>query len=129
VLGEADLGLEGYAALGPMFQIRDDLLDFQEGKGRRNVGNDVRAGKRTLMVVHANDDRLYDILDKPYDETTEDDVERAVAILEEHGSMAFARETMADLSAEVRESLEGIPESPARDRLVELSEFITDREV
>jgi geranylgeranyl diphosphate synthase type I len=129
VVAGIDIGLEGYSSLGPAFQIRDDLLDFEPGKGRKHVGNDIRAGKRTLMVVHADDDRLYDILDKPFDSTTPEDVNRARAILEEHGSMEFAHDTMTELADQALTSLEVLPESDERAKLRGLGAFLIERGV
>lgn len=128
-MADAEVDLEGYASLGPAFQIRDDLLDFQAGKGRKQVGNDIRAGKRTLMAVHANDDRVYEVLDKPFDQTTQDDVQYVLEVLEEHGSMEFARRKMRELTDEALDTLADLPESEARDRLEELGRFLVDRDV
>lgn len=128
-IADAEFDLDGYASLGPAFQIRDDLLDFQQSKGRRHVGNDVRAGKRTLMTVHADDERVYDLLDKPFEETTEADVREVVDILEEHGSMAFAREKMRELTEEALDSLSALPTGETRSQLEELGRFLVEREL
>ncbi|ERJ06288.1 Bifunctional short-chain isoprenyl diphosphate synthase protein [Halorhabdus tiamatea SARL4B] len=128
-LAETDLDLDGFTSLGPAFQIRDDLLDFQEGKGREKIGNDVRAGKRTLMVVHADDDRVYDILDKPFEETTDEDVQEVMEILEAEGSMDFAEQQMNDLIDEARAAIAALPDSPGREKLEALGRFITERDV
>ncbi|WEL17796.1 Geranylgeranyl pyrophosphate synthase [Halorhabdus sp. SVX81] len=128
-LADSDLDLSGFTSLGPAFQIRDDLLDFQEGKGREQIGNDVRAGKRTLMVVHADDERVYDILDKPFDETTKEDVRTVMQILEAEGSMAFAEQRMNDLIEEARGAITELPDSPQREKLQALGQFITERDV
>lgn len=126
---DVEFDLERYASLGPAFQIRDDLLDFQSGKGRKKVGNDVRAGKRTLMTVHANDDRIYDILDKPFEETTEADVREVKDILEAQGSTEFARRKMRELTEEALDSLDDLPKSEARSQLAELGKFLVERDI
>lgn len=128
-LADVDLGLDDYASLGPAFQIRDDLLDFEPGKGRKRIGNDVRAGKRTLMVVHADDDRVYDVLDKPFEQTTDEDVERVKELLSEHGSMAFARRKMREFAESALSSVEDLPESDERDKLLQLGHFLVERDV
>lgn len=128
-LTETDIDLSQFTSLGPAFQIRDDLLDFQEGKGRDKIGNDVRAGKRTLMVVHADDPRVYDILDKPFEETTDEDVHEVMEILEGAGSMEFAEQKMEELTSEARTAIDELPPSEERDKLAELGEFIADREI
>lgn len=127
-MSDKNLNIDAYANLGPAFQIRDDLIDFEKAKGRDKIGNDIRAGKRTLMVIHANDEELYDILDKPFEETTEQDVEQSQLILRENGSFEFARRKMKTLADEALESTRRLPESPQRDRLYELGKFLVERQ-
>lgn len=128
-LGGTDLDLEGYGLLGPAFQIRDDLLDFEEGKGRDTIGNDIRTGKRTLLGIHADDDRLYDLLDKDFEATTDDDVQEAIIILEREGSFTFARQTMHALTNEALEATAGLPESKQTQRLRDLAQFLVNRDI
>ena len=114
--------------LGPAFQIRDDLLDFEEGKGREKTGNDVREGKRTLMVVHADNEKLYDILDKPFNETTEEDIERAKEILETEGSFDYARQKMEQMANKAISSLDDLPDCREKDKLREFGLFLVRRD-
>jgi len=123
-----NLDVGDYSLLGPAFQIRDDLLDFEEGKGREKIGNDVREGKRTLMVVHANNERLYDILDKPFDETTEEDIERAKEILETEGSFGYARQKMEQMANKAISSLDDLPSCREKDKLREFGLFLVRRD-
>lgn len=127
LISNTQLDLQDYCYLGPAFQIRDDLLDFEEGKGRNKIGNDVRAGKRTLMVVHADDQRVYDILDKPFDETTEEDIKEVKRILEKNGSMDFARSKMQELAEKALDSLSDLPDNPEKEKLRGLGEFLIER--
>lgn len=128
-LGDTDLELDGYGSLGPAFQIRDDLLDFEEGKGREAIGNDIRSGKRTLPVVHADDDRLYELLAKDFDATSADDVQEAIAILERSGSFEFARETMQSLANDALTATAGLPECVPSQHLRDLARFIVNRDI
>lgn len=123
-----DLEIDSYAALWPAFQIRDDLLDFEAGKGREGIGNDVRAGKRTLLAIHADDKRVYDILDTPPERTTDEDVETVRNIFEETDSFEYARKRMHSHATEALTALESLPESPQRQRLIALGQFCIDRD-
>lgn len=127
-LADTTLDIEGYASLGPAFQIRDDLLDFEEGKGRETIGNDIRSGKRTLPVIHADDDRLYDILDKDFEATNDDDIQEAIGILEHEGSFEFAHQKMHSLLNEALEATVGLPESEQTERLRGLARFLVHRD-
>jgi len=129
IISQAEFSPRKYSLLGPAFQIRDDLLDFEEGKGRKRIGNDVREGKRSLMVVHAGSEDVYRILDKPPEDTTERDVEHVREMLEERGSMDFARSKMRELCEKAVDSLKELPESEGKDMLEEFANFLVEREV
>ncbi len=80
--------------LGPMFQIMDDIIDLTGDKGRESRGSDIREGKRSFMVAHAAEHcgknerkRLFDILDKARERTTQADVRATREIFERHGSI------------------------------------------
>lgn len=127
VVAGVDWPIERYASLGPAFQIRDDLLDFEDGKGRSQIGNDVRAGKRTLMVVYADDKRIYDILNKPFEETSAEDVERVYEWLQDYESLAFANDRMQRLVDEAIHAIEPLPESWEKQGLHELCQYLIER--
>ena len=89
---------------GPAFQITDDLLDLTEGKGRKELGRDIKEGKRSMLVVHClqkcNSDekkRLLDILNKSSDKTTDADVKYAKKLFEKYGSIVYAQNKANEL--------------------------------
>jgi len=109
------------AAVGPMFQIMDDLIDLTESKGRGSPGADIREGKRSFMVAFAlsrlspaERDELLAVLDRPRAETTPEDVARAVEIFEECGAIEQARLTIGELGRRAREATSRMPESLGR---------------
>lgn len=118
---EAALGAFG-RALGPMFQIMDDVIDLTHGKGREATGNDIREGKRSYLVA-ATCDRaapsaraeLLAILDRPRDATTPADVDRALAIFADHDAPAAARAACDALRDEAMAALADVPEPLAAD--------------
>lgn len=128
VISGKSFELDDYSLLGPAFQIRDDLLDFEVGKGREKIGNDVRAGKRSLMVVHANSEEIYDILDKNFAETTEGDVQRVHQKLKEEKSIDFAEAKMEELARRALDSLSQLPEGNEKRMLEEMARFLIRRE-
>jgi geranylgeranyl pyrophosphate synthase len=83
--------------VGPAFQIADDLLDLTEGKGRGEIGADIKEGKRSILVVHAakkagasEKKKLFEILNKPREKTTKQDVLWVKSLFEKHGSIEYA---------------------------------------
>lgn len=103
--------------LGPAFQIRDDLIDLTAGKGRGGVkGSDVREGKPSILYAHALNhsspsecERLLEILRKPREETTEQDVAWVIGLYERCGALAFAQQMADKLIAEALAMLDTLP--------------------
>jgi len=122
------------------FQVADDVLDVENamesgGAFGKDAGNDIREGKKTLMVIRAAREadaetvaRLEAIL--AAEENTEAEVLEAVEILRSAGAVEGARRTADELAAEAREHLgrAGLePEGAAR--LAEFTRFVVEREV
>ena len=91
--------------MGVAFQIQDDILDIILGGAKRKkfgkiFGNDIREGKRSLMVIYAlnksspkDKKKLLWILDKP--EKTQKDIKEAIGLIKNDGiivnDVTFAR--------------------------------------
>ena len=99
--GAPDELVEGLAEaarhMGVLFQIQDDTLDLYADKGREQRGSDIAEGKRSALVVHAMqhaDEKqvrwLVGVLDKDRAQTSQAEVERAIELLRETGSLGFA---------------------------------------
>ena len=141
MLGDADAATTDALArfgapLGVAFQIRDDLLDLVGDPKRlgKPAGGDVRTGKRTLMVAHAFEhspraDRLADILDAPPESTSDVDVREAIRILEDAGSIAYARREAEAHLQRARDALRALPgRSDELSALAGIAEYVLHRE-
>jgi len=121
------------AAVGPMYQIVDDLIDLTESKGRGERGADVREGKRSFMVAYALSHLdaaerrdLLEILDRPRGATTPEDTARAIALFEQCGAVEQARAAVAELARRVQAATARMPERLAR-LLEGAAEFLATR--
>jgi geranylgeranyl pyrophosphate synthase len=119
--------------VGPMYQIVDDLIDLTESKGRGERGADIREGKRSFMVAYALShlDRakrkeLLEILDRPRGATTAEDTARAIALFEQCGAIAQAREAVKKLARRVQSTTARMPERLSR-LLAGAAEFLANR--
>ncbi len=119
--------------IGPAFQIADDLLDLTKGKGRKEIGSDIREGKRSIMVVHCcskclpnERERLFEILNKPREETTREDVEFVKNLFEKYDSIEYARDKAKSLIEESKKITSGMPER-LREVLDEFAEYLVER--
>ncbi|WP_336002526.1 polyprenyl synthetase family protein [Halorientalis halophila] len=122
------------------FQIGDDILDVehsldQAGDFGKAYGNDVREGKKTLLVIHAMEQaspeeaaRLEEILWA--DDNTDEEIEWTLDLFQSTGSIEYARERAESLSEQAREHLEGLDLEPEPKRqLAEFTRFVVERDV
>ncbi|MEF2846620.1 MAG: polyprenyl synthetase family protein, partial [Eggerthellaceae bacterium] len=127
-------GLRAYGLdTGLAFQIQDDLLNLigtKEAK-EKDFRSDITEGKRTLVAVHAlhhsdKRDRLIELLAS---KTTDPALlAEAVAIMQEAGSIDYARAYAEKLTANAGDRLAAIlPDTPARSLLVSMANWFVDR--
>ncbi|MDE2165897.1 MAG: polyprenyl synthetase family protein [Alphaproteobacteria bacterium] len=139
VLGERketeEKALEAYGRnLGIAFQLVDDMLDYSARQAElgKTVGDDFRDGKITLPVVlalKAADDaeRMFWRRTLEAGEQRDGDLERAIALMQRHETLAATLER-ARLYAETARGALGIfHESPERRALDEAIDFCLER--
>jgi octaprenyl-diphosphate synthase len=119
--------------LGLAFQIRDDLFDFDPQRAGKPLGLDVQEKKMTLPLIHAlgkadrpRRERILGLVGQ--DEKSRADLRRVAAFAREHGSLAYARERMHELADEARQIFAEFPPTQARDALLDLTQFVVQRE-
>ncbi len=120
--------------MGPAFQIRDDLIDLTHGKGRGGVvGSDIKEGKASflysyiLQIACADDKNLLrDIMLKPRDETTDDDIQLALAVYKKYDAIKYAQDYADNL---IRQSYNTIDEIPVENKTIfkEIASFMANR--
>ena len=126
--------LTDYAkAIGPLFQIRDDMIDLTEGKGRKSIGSDVKEGKRSFLVAHVTGhctekerERLYAILDAQRKKTSDAHVLWVKDLFEKYGGFEAARESCEILFQEALNAIAGTPKR-LKDLLEAFAELLVKR--
>jgi len=143
------IGSRGAAALKPMidfgfflgaaFQIHDDVLNLvgrSDAYGKEQYG-DVREAKRTLTVIHlhavagnADRDRLEELLSSDR-ERSEEDIAEVVAMMEDHGSVGFAREFARGVAGSAAAAFDAAfgdaPEGPAKGFIAAMIPYMVER--
>jgi geranylgeranyl pyrophosphate synthase len=119
--------IEFGSCIGPAFQIIDDVIDLTEGKGRGEIGRDVKEGKKSILVIHClskcseeEKEKLLEILNKQPDDTTDEDVLYAKHLFEKHGSIEYARHKADQLKEKALNAVKKMPE------LQEILEFFAE---
>ncbi|MDQ2049868.1 polyprenyl synthetase family protein [Natronolimnohabitans sp. A-GB9] len=137
---EVEEAVATYAELTAIaFQIGDDILDVEHSLGRagdfgKEFGNDIREGKKTLLVIHAiqesdpeQAERLQEILGA--ETNTDAEIVEALEIIEDAGSLEYARDHALELAAQAREEIDELDFDPETTRkLHEFTEFVIERE-
>jgi len=126
--------------LGRCFQIKDDLLNLigDEKKYGKEIGGDIIEGKRTLMLGHllrsAKDDdrkRIIEILNKPREEKTQEDVFEVIELMKKYGSIEYGQKIAERLAKEAMENFEKLDflkENKAKEQLRMAIDFMLNRD-
>ena len=121
-------------ALGMAFQVADDLLDVtgESATLGKPWGSDVRAGKRTVLVLEARA-RASPAQRKVIDaalgnaRASDEDVKRAVDAMRACGALAAAEALRDAYARAAAEALEDLPDTPAKRSLLALNEWARTR--
>jgi geranylgeranyl diphosphate synthase type I len=121
------------------FQIGDDILDVkhtldQAGDFGKEFGNDIREGKKTLMVIYAAEHaepeavaRLEAILWK--EDNSDEEIMEAIEIMQDVGAIEHANERALELSADARGHLDDLDLEPqSAQHLRDFTRFVVERQ-
>jgi heptaprenyl diphosphate synthase len=122
--------------VGAAFQISDDVIDIASPatESGKTPGTDLREGVHTLPTLYALADqdpadpdgkRLRELLTRPL--TDDDEVAEALTLLRESPALPRARKTLSDYADQARAVLRTLPDSPAREALRSMADYLVDR--
>ena len=127
-------------AMGVAFQIQDDILDITlSGSERKwfgkSFGNDIKEGKRTLMIIQAlkkanikDKKRLIELLDKHTDDLKER--KEAIEIIQKYQSLEYAQKVARKIMTAAWLKADRMLEpSPAKKRLKEFINYLIERKI
>ena len=121
--------------LGIIFQIRDDIFDYYPSTKEvgKPTGHDIMEGKITLPLLyalqHAPADeaaRMKAIIEQPQ-ELTGSQVAQLVEFAKSIGGIEYAQAKMKNISYEAKKLLSTFPESDAREAVMCLIDYFSDR--
>lgn len=119
-------------AIGVAFQLADDVIDIaSEGsQSGKTPGTDLREGVPTLPSLYARrstspeDARLVGLLSG---KVADSDVEETLALLRAHPALEESRREVRRWSDLAREELLRLPDSPAREALLQVCDSVVTR--
>ncbi len=120
--------------LGIVFQLIDDVLDYsaEQTKLGKTVGDDFREGKITLPVILAfrrgnEEERTFWRRTLEDLEQTEEDLPRAMRLMEKHAALSDTVDRARHYGAIARDALGIFADGPEKRALVELIDFCIRR--
>ncbi len=120
--------------VGMAFQVVDDILDFtgEQAQVGKPVASDLRQGLVTLPAIYyqeanPDDEDMQAVLRGEYH--NESRLNRLVEAIRQSGAIQLAMEEARRFVARGREAIVALPESPERDALLELGDYIVDRNI
>ena len=134
--GEQSNALNDYGkSLGLGFQIHDDYLDMSSDEKTlgKDIGNDIRNGKKTLIAVHCLNNATGEnkkLLNKIFGnlKATDKEVQQVYDLFKKLGSVEYAKNTALKYCEKAKRSLDKIPDSNAKEVLIKLAEYSINRE-
>lgn len=118
--------------IGTAFQLVDDVLDYNGDVGAlgKNVGDDLREGKPTLPLI-----RVLEVgtpeqkqLVREAIEKGEADFDAVARAIQETGALEHASRCAVAEAALARQAIELLPDSPARQALIDFCTFAIERD-
>jgi geranylgeranyl diphosphate synthase type I len=120
---------------GIAFQVIDDILGLtaDEKVLRKPIGNDIREGKRTLIVVHAlekaSKNQKKRILETLGDGSASPErIRETIELIDSLGAIDYAKEVAEKYIERTKEALANFPASEDREDLISLSDLIFARQ-
>jgi len=126
-------GLQEYGMnLGIAYQLIDDALDYNASAEQmgKNVGNDLAEGKPTLPLIHALREGTtaeVALIRKAIETGSTDQLDAILAIIESTKAIEYTADAAKKHAYKANLALKHVPESPYRQALHDLSEFVVAR--
>ncbi|MDR1763080.1 MAG: polyprenyl synthetase family protein [Dysgonamonadaceae bacterium] len=120
--------------IGLCFQLRDDIFDyFESGDIGKPTGNDIREGKITLPLLYAlktapkaKSEEMFRLIEtKNY---TPENIKLLTAFARENGGIEYAERKMREIKAQIVALLGGFPASEAKNSMLQLVDYVIERE-
>jgi octaprenyl-diphosphate synthase len=120
--------------IGIAFQIKDDLFDYTDAKIGKPTGIDIKEQKMTLPLIYVlntctNEERGWLIKSVKKYHNDKKRVKEIIAFVKEKGGIEYATEKMKEYQSKALELLETYPDSPYKDALLTMVNYVIERKI
>ncbi len=115
--------------LGLAFQVVDDILDFTGNDKQlgKPALSDLASGYLTAPALFALEEHNYLQIIIKREFSQEGDLEQALSLIRDSKAIKRSQELAENFSREASESIDWLPESPAKESLLELPQYVLQR--
>ncbi len=119
--------------IGIAFQIKDDLFDYTEEKIGKPTGIDIKEQKMTLPLIYSinhssKKERRWLINSVKNHNKNKTRVKEVIEFVKESGGIEYTIEKMKEYQAKATDILNAYPDSPYKDSLLTMVNYVIDRE-
>lgn len=119
--------------IGMAFQIKDDLFDFGKSNIGKPKGIDIKEKKMTLPLIyalnHCPSSQRKKIINKIKRKSTDTQVvEEVIDFVHNSGGIQYAQKVMIEYKDKASEILSHIPDSDAKQAILDLMDYVIERE-
>lgn len=119
--------------IGISFQIKDDLFDYTEEKIGKPTGIDIKEQKMTLPLIYSlnhcsKKERRWLINSVKNHNKNKKRVKEVIQFVRESGGIEYTIEKMKEYQVKATEILNDYPDSPYKDSLLTMVNYVIDRE-
>ena len=119
--------------IGIAFQIKDDLFDYTDEKIGKPTGIDIKEQKMTLPLIYSlnhcsNKERRWIINSVKNHNKNKSRVKEVIQFVKDSGGIEYTVEKMKEYQSKALDILYSYPDSPYRESLVTMVNYVIDRE-
>ncbi len=120
--------------IGIAFQIKDDLFDYTDAKIGKPTGIDIKEQKMTLPLIYVlnnctKEERGWLIKSVKKFHNDKKRVKEIIAFVKEKGGIEYATEKMKEYQSKALELLVSYPDSPYKDSLMTMVNYVIERKI
>ncbi len=120
--------------IGIAFQIKDDLFDYTDDKIGKPTGIDIKEQKMTLPLIYAlnncsKKDKKWLINSVKNHNKNKKRVKEVIAFVKQHGGIEYTISKMKNYKTKALEILNEYPDSPYKDSLIKMVDYVIDRKI
>ena len=120
--------------IGIAFQIKDDLFDYSDEKIGKPTGIDIKEQKMTLPLIHtlntcSEKDKNWIINSVKKHNRDKKRVKEVITFVKENGGIDYTISKMNDYKNRALTILKNYPNSPYKDSLIQMIDYVVERKI